>query len=200
MHYKKSIKLTKFDFKKANKLDNMLLNLYPEPTDTLDKEEHIFSLSMLDGYLTAVLLCPETIDNEDWLEGVWQEDALPEFKSHTEKDQLIKLIFTEHYRLKKEFDNELTEFQPLVYHQIYNNKVLPSIDLWLDGFERGLKYFEDSWHLNPQIESTLDNILCFDDDFYFEKLSLNQCNRNLEKLTDLIIQLYALNRSNPKVI
>ncbi|WP_192484353.1 MULTISPECIES: UPF0149 family protein [Cysteiniphilum] len=197
MHNKASSKPTKFDSNKANELDDLLLNLYPEPADNFDKDEHIFSLSMLDGYLTAVLLCPDMIDHEDWLEGVWQEDALPQFKSEAEKEKLIKLLIAEHSRVKKAFANELTEFEPLVYHEMHNDQALPAIDLWLDGFERGFEYFVDAWILNPQIEAVIDDILGFDDDCDFEHLSLDQRNKSLERLTDLIIQLYALICSNP---
>ena len=99
--------------------------------------------------------------------------------------------------LKKAFDNELTEFEPLVYHEMKKDQALPAIDLWLDGFERGFEYFEAAWQLNPQIESAIDDILGFDDDCDFENLTLDQRNKALERLTDLIIQLHALNRSNP---
>ena len=191
------IKNVKLDSKKANELDDLLLNLYPEPADDFDKDEHIFSLSMLDGYLTAVLLCPEPIDQEDWLEGVWQEDELPSFKTDLVKSNLISLL-SEHYeKLKKSFDNELSEFEPLVYHEMDKDQALPAIDLWLDGFERGFEYFESAWRLNPQIESTIDDILGFDDACDFEGLSLDQRNKSLIKLSDLVIQLHALNQSNP---
>lgn len=197
MHNKAFAKSPKFDSNKANELDDLLLNLYPDTTDDFDKDEYIFSLSMLDGYLTAVMLCPEVIDNKDWLEGVWQKDVLPKFKSESEKAKLIKLLIVEHSRLKKEFINELIEFEPLVHHEMNQDEVLPAVDLWLDGFEHGFECFEAAWQLNPQIESVIDDILGFDDDCDFENLSLDQRNKSLERLTDLIIQLYALNRSNP---
>lgn len=194
-----SAKSAGFDPKKANELDEMLLNLYPEPIEDTGKDEHIFSLSMLDGYLTAVLLCPQSIVQEDWLEGVWQEDALPGFASEAEKNKLITLLAEQHARLERAFENELSEFEPLVYHEMHKGQALPAIDLWLDGFERGFEYFEAAWRLNPQIENTIDAILGFDDDCEFERLSLDQRNKSLERLCDLIIQLYALNRSNPGV-
>ncbi|WP_116963503.1 UPF0149 family protein [Fastidiosibacter lacustris] len=186
----------KLDLKKINEFDELLLNLYPEPEQNFTGDEHIFSLSMLDGYLTAVLLCPEFIDEQDWLEGVWQEGSLPHFKDPAEQTKLLEGIAQHYDTLKHCFDNELVDFEPFVYHKMYKGQAMPAIDLWLDGFERGFEYFEAAWHLNPQIESVIDEILGFDDECDFENLSLDQRNKELSKLSDLIIQLYALKKSS----
>ena len=188
-----------FNTSQIDGLDNLLMELYPEVEDDFQGEEHIFSVSMLDGFLTSVLLSPRKITYDDVLNGVWQDEREPSFKSDEHKDQVLNSISKYYKSLVKKFDNDLTNYEPLVYYTIDGKMSYPQVDLWLDGFERGFEYFESSWSLNVNIEDNIDQILAFDDDCNFDALNADERNKCLAKLTDLVIQLHALNRSNPAI-
>ena len=192
----KKDKSNKFTIKQADELDEYLVHLYPEPHPQ-GGDEHIFSLSMLDGYFAAVLLCPDFVDRSDWYEGILQEHTKPNFTSVQQQQRFTQLLDEYYQKIKTQFDQGLIEYEPMVYHEMVNEQVMPAIDLWLDGFERGFEYFENAWKLNASIDEVIDQILSYDDICQFETLNLVQRNKAIEKLADLVVQLQALNNSNP---
>ncbi|WP_119344586.1 UPF0149 family protein [Facilibium subflavum] len=192
-------KAAKLTIQEVNDLDDLLLSIYPEPPKNPEDEEHVFAVSMLDGYLTSVLLAPREIPYQQWLVGLWRDDEIPVFKNDEEKERLLTLVNRYYQMLKRQFSQDLTNFEPLVYYTLDSGNAIPQVDLWLDGFERGIEYFETYWVLNQQIEKVIDKILAFDDMLNFDHLKLEERNKALPKLTDLVIQLHALNQSNPEI-
>ncbi len=189
----------KLTTKEINQLDDLLLELYPEVDASYEGEEHVFSVSMLDGYLTAVLLAPFPIEEELWVEGLWQEDNPPVFQMPAQKKILLDAIKKHYLYIENIVNGDLVEFEPLTYYAADNKQLVPQIDLWIDGFARGVDYFEKCWRFNKQIDEVIDLVLAFDDNHDYDNLSLDQRNKVLPKLGDYIIQLHALNKSHPNI-
>ncbi|MFZ9034688.1 MAG: UPF0149 family protein [Francisellaceae bacterium] len=185
--------------KKLDRLDDLLLDLYgEESTAEIEeglKDEHIFSVSMLDGYLTAVLLASFEVPTENWIEGVWREDEAP-LLSAAEKETLIAEIGDYYQHLKQTLNKQLVEFEPLVYYTEFKGQTFAQIDLWLDGFERGFEYFEQYWRLTQPIEELVDQILAFDDETNFDDLSAVARDKAVSRLSQLVIELYQVSRSD----
>jgi uncharacterized protein len=113
----------------------------------LDPSSDAMLLSEIDGFLTAIVLNPEPIASEAWLPMVWtggEDDGLaPAFESADHEKRVENLVIQHRDRL-----DELLRHRPEDYGPVFDvdeGKDDILWEIWIDGFERGLKYHPESW-------------------------------------------------------
>lgn len=112
----------------------------------LDPGSDAMLLSEIDGYLTAIVLNPEPIASEIWLPMVWtggEDDGLaPEFDSEEHARRVATLVIQHHDRLDDTLRHRPEEYGPLFDIEDDDDILW---EIWIDGFERGLKFHADCW-------------------------------------------------------
>ena len=105
------------------------------------------TLSELDGFLTAILVGPNTLLPSQWFDEIWggTEDEPMQFASEARMQEILDLVM----RLYKQRAGELIEdndlFDPIVYAYEEEGKTHRLIDDWCYGFMTGLSLDAEGW-------------------------------------------------------
>ncbi len=114
------------------------------------------NLFNLDGFLTCLLIGPETILPSQWLPIIWQESESDEMKweSIEEADKFMGLIMTFYNSIASVFQEKANSY---CSQTLGNSSEVDDIEDWCLGFLAGLDLSNDSW--KPLMESKEDQIL-----------------------------------------
>lgn len=119
------------------KLDAALEAL-PAPADPM-------TLSQLDGYLTGILVCPETILPSEWMPDVWglEDEDEPVFEDEKQFRSIFELVMKYYNTICLDLMRPGDQFAPI--YDIHNEtgEILPFF--WLTGFSRALSLRPVSW-------------------------------------------------------
>jgi uncharacterized protein len=130
--------------------------------DELDKfllsersSDDAMTMDTLHGYLTAVLIGPETIMPSEWLTKVWGEDASaePTWKNKQEAERITGLIMRFMNEIAITFEVAPKEFEPLFCEHEHEGETLIDAEAWCWGFWEGMELRSGSW--DPIWESDL---------------------------------------------
>ena len=74
-------------------------------------------ISTLNGFLTYLLICPDTIMPSQWLPVVWGETSSDEmiWDSKEETEHIIGLLMSYYNSIGQVFQNNPESFEPLFY-------------------------------------------------------------------------------------
>lgn len=106
-------------------------------------------ISMLDGFLTALAVGPNTLPPGRWMPLVWGGDMA--WESRQQAERMMSLVFRHANDILFYLRENPETFEPLLYEREHEGKLIPVIDEWCAGFVRGMALDEDSWR--PLIES-----------------------------------------------
>ncbi len=108
------------------------------------------SISMLDGFLTAIASCPEFIAPSEWLPRVWSagDDAHPDdditFESMEEAQRFTSLVLRRMNEIMRNFDQETVE--PIFLKKSAEDGAdCVSADIWCLGYLTGMEVHEAAW-------------------------------------------------------
>ncbi len=114
--------------------------------------EECMDISMLDGYLTAIIIGPNSIPAAQWMPGVWGEktgDAL-KFKNPAQAKRVQDRVLRFYNDRVHSLAEEAEEFEPLIYQDEAEGETVPVIDEWCIGFITGTQLDPEGW--NPLLE------------------------------------------------
>lgn len=101
-------------------------------------------VSMLEGFLTAIVIGPHVVMPSHWLPWVWdcengERDA--DFESQAQAEEMIGLIIGLMNRIAHTFERDPEAFEPVFYRD-----AAWGVAEWSDGFLRGTELFNlDDW-------------------------------------------------------
>ena len=95
----------------------------------------------LDGYVAALIVCPDMILPSEWLPGVWGEDH--EFTDAAAAEATITAVMEHYNRTAKELAERPEEYAPVL--EIDPNSGETLWEPWIDGFERAMRLRPDAW-------------------------------------------------------
>ena len=115
------------------------------------------NISMLDGYLTAIVSGPELISPSEWLPRVWsrgegnggdqerQQDNDVTFESVEEAKRLSGLVLRRMDEIIRDFEQETV--QPIFLERRTEDGAARSVfaDVWCVGYLRGMTLHADAW-------------------------------------------------------
>jgi len=142
------------------------------------RPEAIMDIAMLDGFVTALLIGPNTIQPGQWLPLVWGEtpDDPMGFESPEQMQRIVGLIM----RLYNDRANGLQEgvdlYDPVVYSKEVEGKKVSVIDEWCTGFMRGVQMDPKGW--DPLFQSDEDAALMMPMILYGTESGLEQLQQN----------------------
>lgn len=106
-------------------------------------------LSSLDGYLTALVIGPQTIMPSTWLPGIWgpsPTDA-PDFQTVDEAQRVMTLIVRHMNGIAWSFQHGADDFDPMFDTFKYDGSDRERVDgeAWAYGFMRGVGLSRGAW-------------------------------------------------------
>ncbi len=122
--------------KEFDDLENFLIS-ERTPEDTMD-------ISMLDGFLTALAIGPNTVMPSQWLPVVFGGEEM-EWASLEEVQKYMSLIHRLMNSIIYGFESSPKDFQPLFYENTQGEERVPIYDEWCTGFMRALFLSYNDW-------------------------------------------------------
>lgn len=114
---------------------NVLLHALPD-------ENMPMTLSELDGYLTGILACPDTIMPSEWLPHVWGETGEADFPDQKAAEETISAVMA-HYNSVAEAMAHSLWVEPI--YEVDPNSDETLWEPWVDGFTRAMRLRPDAW-------------------------------------------------------
>ncbi|GLS03964.1 hypothetical protein GCM10007860_11100 [Chitiniphilus shinanonensis] len=106
--------------------------------------EECMDLSMLHGYLTALLISPDEPLPDTWLPPVWGDGSQrPRFDSPAQQTHIEDLVLRLYNQLSDELSAEPPAFTPMVY--VDEDSGTDIAQQWCYGFMLGTSLDPDSW-------------------------------------------------------
>lgn len=100
-------------------------------------------IAMLDGFLTALAVGPNTLPPARWMPLVWGEDVT--WESQQQMERMTSLVFRHANDILFYLRDEPDTFEPLLYEREEEGRKIPVIDEWCTGFVRGMALDEAGW-------------------------------------------------------
>ncbi len=126
-------------------------------------EDCLFSIEMIDGYMTALVVGPEVIPPDRWIAFIWDQETNNEpcFSSEAEARTIRELLVRHMSSIARQFDEDPDEFFPVFEQFAYADEEEKSIAVenWALGFTVGMELAHASWRPFLEDEETAQLVL-----------------------------------------
>jgi uncharacterized protein len=121
--------------RKQKQLSEALLNLH----------EDAMLLEELDGFVTGLLVCPETIPPSAWTPFVWNREGgdEPVFENLAHANRVMRLVMEHYNAVAKTLFHSPDSYSPLFAVDERNGDVL--WEIWIEGFDKAVKLRPEAW-------------------------------------------------------
>ena len=129
--------------------------------------EDCMDISMLQGYLTAVLVGPEITDADRWLTSIWGEgpDAA-HFAAKAEAGRVVELVVMLYNEIDQQLRTDAEEYEPILYLDEESGQQIARP--WCMGFMYGAALNEAVWQPllddNEYGSALLPIVMCADEE------------------------------------
>ncbi|ACF44309.1 UPF0149 family protein [Pelodictyon phaeoclathratiforme] len=161
-------------------------------------DDCLFSLEMLDGYMTALVVGPEVVQPEVWIPFIWDQenDNEPSFSSEAEAIEIEELLVRHMNSIDRQFDEDPDEFFPVFEQFGYadEEEKRVAVENWSLGFTVGMELAHASWTSFMEDEETSQFVLPIfllakiTDDF--EELTEEEMDNMALLMPEFIIKIY----------
>lgn len=110
----------------------------------LRRGKGIFDIVELEGFLTAIVIGPNTLSPLAWLPKVWGGKQ-PDFKGLEEMNRFVALVMRFYNSIAWIFETTPGEFVPTFYERRVEGKKVIIVDEWCEGFMKGLRLDSAGW-------------------------------------------------------
>lgn len=130
----------------------------------LDAEgiDESMNVSMLDGFLTALICAPKLILPSEWMRWVWDTEHgkdSPNFSTEDEASRILSMLMRHMNDITRTLSQAPEYYEPLLLENINSGNPIPILDEWCMGFVKGMSLDEQGWSdiavANPQWLSTI---------------------------------------------
>ena len=112
-------------------------------------EDCLFSIEMVDGYMTALIVGPEVISTERWISSIWDQESneQPVFASEVEAKTIHDFLVRHMNTIALQFEEDPDEFIPLYEQYGYADEEEKrlAVENWALGFTVGMELAHASW-------------------------------------------------------
>jgi uncharacterized protein len=106
------------------------------------------NVSMLDGFLTAIICGPKLILPSEWMRWVWDTEHgkdTPNFESIDQASHILGMLTRHLNDIANTLDRAPEHYEPLLLENINNGNPIPILDEWCMGFVKGMSLDQNSW-------------------------------------------------------
>lgn len=145
----KDVQITPLDDAEIDQLNQLLFD-YSEQVEQQhgkpgEEIDCIFSISELDGFLTALLSGPEPVSPSVWLPAIWR-GQLPTFASEDELQHLTDLLIRHMNTLADNLYDHPEDFAPIYeLGEEEDGEEQVIVDEWCYGYMRAVQMHEKRW-------------------------------------------------------
>ena len=111
--------------------------------------DETMALSTLDGYLTAILIGPTTLNMSQWYSGIWgdKQDDAPHFETPEQAQHIMELIMRHYNGIVWSLQHDPDAFEPLFDFVTFDRDTREYLDgeMWAYGFMQGLELCGQDW-------------------------------------------------------
>jgi uncharacterized protein len=107
----------------------------------------IFDIVELEGFLTAIIIGPNTLSPLAWLPKVWGGKQPTKFKDLDELNRFVALVMGFYNSIAVIFETAPGEFEPTFYESRVRDKKVMIVDEWCVGFIKGMRMDSSGWKL-----------------------------------------------------
>jgi uncharacterized protein len=125
--------IQEFTDEQFEELDEWLLR---RPTGITDMVE-------LEGFLTAIVIGPNTLSPNRWLAKVW--GGKPKFRDLEEMNRFLALVMGFYNHLVSWFEHAPEQFHPTFYERKVDGRKIHIVDEWCYGFVKGMRLDAPGW-------------------------------------------------------
>ena len=144
-----------------------LLNAIPAERDGM-------TIAELDGYVAALIVCPEMVLPSEWLPEFWGGEH--EFADIDEAEATIAAVMGHYNRIARELAEHPEDYAPVL--EIDPNGGETLWEPWIDGFERAMRLRPDAWEeiaLSDDEEAVASvSMIVALNDFYYGRSELTE--------------------------
>jgi uncharacterized protein len=114
------------------------------PKDCMD-------LEMLDGFLTAIVSGPDSIQPSEWLPQVWSDGGRttgPAFADNEQAQRIMGFVLRHMVGIQRTLGESPTRFQPMLYladEAAKSERAPPEAAAWCEGYMAGVRLREEDW-------------------------------------------------------
>jgi uncharacterized protein len=122
-----------------NELEQLLLS------DNMPDE--CMDIAMLDGFLTGLIIGPETLLPDQWLPVIWGEtdEHAVNWESTAQMQHIVSLVMRMYNDRVHDLQEGIDDFEPLLYMDKQDGQSLPILDDWCLGFILAIQLDPESW-------------------------------------------------------
>jgi len=116
--------------------------------------EECMDIAMLDGFLTALVIGPNTIMPSQWLPAVWgeTEEEPMSFESAEQTQRIVGLVMRMYNDRVQDLQEGIDEYSPLIYQSEHEGGTIPILDEWCMGFIRAIQLDPEGWQPLVEVE------------------------------------------------
>jgi uncharacterized protein len=108
------------------------------------RSQGITDIVELEGFLTAIVIGPNTLQPTRWLPKVWG-GTQPKFKDLEELDRFVVLVMGYYNDIVAWFEQEPDRFEPTFYESNVGGKRILIVHEWCFGFLKGMRLDAAGW-------------------------------------------------------
>ena len=164
-----------------------LLNAIPAERDGM-------TIAELDGYVAALIVCPEMIPPSEWLPGVWGGEH--EFTDVAEAEATIAAVMGHYNRIARELAEHPEDYAPVL--EIDPNGGETLWEPWIDGFERAMRLRPDAWEEialsdDEEASASVSMIVALNDFYYGRSELTEEAEDELDRMAPGLIPEFVRN-------
>ena len=99
------------------------------------------TVAELDGYVAALIVCPDMVTPSEWLPGIWGEEHA--FADTAGAGAAIGAVMEHYNRIARELTEAPEDYAPVLEFDPDDGEIL--WEPWVDGFERAMRLRPDAW-------------------------------------------------------
>ena len=164
-----------------------LLNAIPAERDGM-------TIAELDGYVAALIVCPEMVLPSEWLPGVWGGEH--EFADIDEAEATIAAVMGHYNRIARELAEHPEDYAPVL--EIDPNGGETLWEPWIDGFERAMRLRPDAWEEialsdDKEASASVSMIIALNDFYYGRSELTEEAEDELDRMAPGLIPEFVRN-------
>ncbi|HWQ25850.1 MAG TPA: UPF0149 family protein [Chlorobaculum sp.] len=118
-------------------------------TSDLTPEDCMSSLEMIDGYMTAIVIGPEIVPQDQWIPYLLNPEKQQQdiFQSDEQAEEITELLARHIGAIASQFENDPEEFLPLyeMFSYAEDEERELAIEEWALGFILGMELAHEAW-------------------------------------------------------
>lgn len=133
-------------------LNRFMLERIPEEeaeAATGEVDEGVLDISELDGFLTAIISGPQTLEPAEWLPVLWGEYE-PKWASTEESEAIMSLVLRHMNGIVTTLTEAPEEFEPIVLEVEEDEATITSVEEWCLGYMKGVSLTMEAWQKGGQ--------------------------------------------------